>query len=85
MGVKKNPFETPELKAFLKGHELGTDQAEERDALRVEPIWPAIDRAIELAMDLEEAARGEHYFTWQLLMNELETIAKKKPRAGRKK
>lgn len=77
--MKRNPFQSKDFDAFVKGHEMGRAKAEQAAAERTEDIWPAIGRALALAHDLEVAVGSENYFTWQLLMNELEAIAAKKP------
>ncbi len=79
MGVRKHPFETEDLKAFEKGREIGSAAAAEKAARNAEPIWPAIDRAVSLARDLEPAIDPGSYFLWQQLMIELDAIAAKKP------
>ena len=84
MKKKKTPFDSPELDAFVKGREIGQTETEESASRRAEGLQPAIARALALAQRLEAAVPAEDYFTWQMLMEELRTIAKKAPKENSK-
>lgn len=83
--MAKNPFDSEELKIYMKGYKAASDEAEKNIAARTEPIWKALDRARELAADLEPESGDENCFIWQQLMQELDFIESRRPFQLRKR